>query len=278
MSELQQFMDYISDKKENTKKTYNLQYRKLRAILNKDIGKSGERTIIQAAQTESNINSVQALLNIGIMVRKMNGMEFKEIDRVREKNRKDINKNIKTNNATIIEDLPSYQDLVKYVDKLYDDSNWVAYVINYLLLNYQTRNQDILFDIVRLKRDILRDGKNYIWLPSNGKKVLYSRSDYKTSGTYGRKDITITDPKFILAIKRIVGWAKSGLKCGEIIPNPEQVGYTVKKMTLNQIGEAKYVKIVVDHFRGDLQKLKEISKNRGTSLETLLESYDIKNI
>ena len=68
------------------------------------------------------------------------------------------------------------------------------------------------------------------------------------------------------------------MKCGEIIPNPEQVGYTVKKMTLNQIGEAKYVKIVVDHFRGNLQKLKEISKNRGTSLETLLESYDIKNI
>jgi hypothetical protein len=35
------------------------------------------------------------------------------------------------------------------------------------------------------------------------------------------------------------------------------------------------MKIVVNHFRNNIDKLKEISANRGTDLRTILSSYDI---
>jgi hypothetical protein len=38
------------------------------------------------------------------------------------------------------------------------------------------------------------------------------------------------------------------------------------------------LKIIINHFRNDVDKLKEISDNRGTSLSTILQSYDINNV
>jgi len=278
MAELNQFMEYVSDKKPNTIRTYNLQYRTLHDIIDRDIGQSSEKTVILAANTAKSINSVQALLNVGMMVRKMLGLGYKQIEKVRDNNRRDVSNLVKEKNITITDGLPSYQDLVDYVNKLYEENKWVSYVINYILLNYQTRNQDLVFQLVRLKRDIKNDGRNYMWIPQRGNKVLYVRNNYKTSGSHGKIQIEITDPKFILAMKRIIACKKYQLECGNIIPNDDQVGYHVKKLTLNQIGEGKMVKIIIDHFRGDMQKLKEISKNRGTNIETLIESYDIKNV
>jgi hypothetical protein len=37
------------------------------------------------------------------------------------------------------------------------------------------------------------------------------------------------------------------------------------------------LKILIDHFRDDLQKLREISHYRGTELNTISEYYDIEN-
>ena len=44
---------------------------------------------------------------------------------------------------------------------------------------------------------------------------------------------------------------------------------------LDNLGEGIYVKIIINHFRNNLDKLNEISDNRGTSLKILKESYDI---
>ena len=38
-----------------------------------------------------------------------------------------------------------------------------------------------------------------------------------------------------------------------------------------------YFKIVVNHFRTDANMLKQISYNRGTDINTILESYDIES-
>jgi hypothetical protein len=47
------------------------------------------------------------------------------------------------------------------------------------------------------------------------------------------------------------------------------------KSTLDNLGEGLYNKIIVNHFRNNLDKLKEISESRGTSIDTLYENYDI---
>ena len=46
-------------------------------------------------------------------------------------------------------------------------------------------------------------------------------------------------------------------------------------MTLGQLGEGTMIKIIINHYRGDIQRLKEISKSRGTNLEVLHTSYNI---
>jgi hypothetical protein len=43
------------------------------------------------------------------------------------------------------------------------------------------------------------------------------------------------------------------------------------------VSEGAMNKIVVNHFRNDIDKLKEISNNRGTSITSLLQSYNIKD-
>ena len=49
----------------------------------------------------------------------------------------------------------------------------------------------------------------------------------------------------------------------------------MKRATLDNLGENINNKIIVNHFRNNLDKLKEISESRGTSIDTLHENYDI---
>ena len=62
-----------------------------------------------------------------------------------------------------------------------------------------------------------------------------------------------------------------------VIPNENQIGYYIKKATLKNIGETAYMKIIVNHFKSDLQKIKQIGESRGTATDTIIESYDLDN-
>ena len=173
--------------------------------------------------------------------------------------------------------LPSYQDLLDYLSFLYDSKRWTDFIINYLLIYYHTRNSDVNFELVPFKRDTKENKDiNYLWFSKRAKKATLYRRNYKTVGKYGMKTDTITDPKFLNAIKQIFECRKKGDKNSCVfIPNKENVGYYIQKATLDNLGEGTYVKIIINHFRNNLDKLSEISKNRGTSLEILKESYDI---
>jgi hypothetical protein len=122
-----------------------------------------------------------------------------------------------------------------------------------------------------------------LWYSSKSKTVHYIRNVYKTAkivkpdGTttgYGQKVIKITDPNFIKVMKIFVNYQKKEQKPVVFFPNSDP-GYYVRKMTYNNLGETAYFKIVVNHFRSDPNMLKQISYNRGTDINTILESYDI---
>jgi hypothetical protein len=162
----------------------------------------------------------------------------------------------------------------------------VQYVINYLLLYYNVRNTDLIFDFVLFKRDAKDKNKNYLWFSSKSKTVHYIRNVYKTAkivkpdGTttgYGQKIIKITDPKFIKVMKILVNQEKKENKPTVFIPNIENITYYVKKLTFDNLGETMYFKAIVNHFRSDPNILKQISFNRGTDINTILESYDIES-
>ena len=276
MAELSSFMETVKDKTVNTQKAYKVQYKKLHELLGKDIGEASQQKIIDVVKEEAKIASQQALLNIGILIRRKAENSVMELEKLREKNKSLITKETKEKNIKLDSTLPSYDALVEYTEYLYDKSQWTDYIINYLLLYYQVRNQDLMFDIVLRKKYTKEDtSKNYIWI--GDKKAVFIRNVYKTAGTYKQKTNTITDKKFITAVKRVFACQKYSLECGVFIPNENQVGYYIQKATYKGLGEGNYIKIVLNHFRNDFDKIKEISANRGTSIDTISEFYDVKN-
>ncbi len=284
MAELTKFKEFIKDKSTNTIKSYIQQYNKLKKIVDAemeqtiDIQNVSEKNILQFVSDENNLNSQQALINIAIMIRKSNSQPTSKLEKKRDENKEKLKGFVKEKNQKLKDDgLPSYQDLLDYLEFLYDSKRWTDFIINYLLIYYHTRNEDVNFELVPFKRDTKENKNiNYLWYSKRAKKATLYRRNYKTAGKYGMKTDVITDSKFLNAIKQIFECRKKGEEgCDVFIPNKDNVGYFVKKATLNNLGENLYNKIIIQNFRNNLDKLKEISNSRGTSLDTLQENYDI---
>ncbi len=286
MSEYERFMDSIKDKSDATKKQYRIQYNKLFKLTGKPIQDTSEKKIMELLNEIDNKNNSQALLNIALLIRKNNNLSVTQLEKKRKQDKDKLIEDVKIKNVELKENLPSYDDIVEYMNYLFDKSEWTDYIINYLLINLQVRNQDLDFTIITRKKDAVDKNINYMWLQNTKKKVTFIRNVYKTANIevgdgkehgYGQKVNNITDTNFIVAVRRVIGCQKYNLDCGVFIPNKSSIAYHLQKATFKQIGEGKYFKIIVNHFRNNLDKLKEISNNRGTDLKTILNSYDIEN-
>lgn len=273
--EYDKFMESVKDKSPATQKQYRIQYNKLYKLLDKPINETSEKKILETVEEQENKNNQQAILNIGLLVRKLYGLSVKKLEEFREKLKVKLNEQIKKKNVELKETLPSYDDLIQYTEMLWENSEWTDYIINYLLIHYQVRNEDLDFSIVKRKKDANDPDKNYMWLQSG--KVTYIRNRYKTANTYKKKVNVITNKQFITAIRRVLGCQASDLKCGVFIPTRSAIAYYIQKATYKQLGEGKYFKVIVNHYRNNLDKLKEISDNRGTDIKTILSYYDVEN-
>jgi hypothetical protein len=267
MTELEWFKGIISDKSANTIKAYITQYNKLYNLLKKDISDTSQKKLMDTIKDVDNANSRQALLNIGILIRTAKSLDTKDLIKYRDSLKEDIKTAQKKNNTTLSETLPSYEELEEYTESL-KGKNDLNFIINYLLMNYNVRNEDLHFKLITRKKEAKDTSFNYIWL--SPKKVEYIRNVYKTANNYGQKLNVITDKPFMSAVRRLI-------KDKWEAPAIEQMPYIIKKATLMGIGEGNYNKIIVNKFRDDIDKLKQISERRGTSITTLLDSYDIAN-
>jgi len=285
MAEYEKFMNSIKEKSDATRKQYRIQYNKLLKLTEKPVAETSEKKIIEILDEIDNKNNSQALLNIAFLIRKGEGLSVAQLEKRRKQDKNKLIESVKEKNIELREKLPSYNDIVEYMNYLYDKGEWTDYIINYLLINLQVRNQDLDFTIVLRKKDATDNNKNYMWLQNSKGKATFIRNVYKTATIqapdgkdhgYGQKVNNITDKKFIIALRRVLGCQKSGLDCGVFIPNKASIHYYLQKATYKQIGETLYFKIIVNHFRNDVDKLKEISANRGTDLKTILNFYDIE--
>lgn len=278
MTELEQFINFNKDKSPKTKGTYERMYRKLSIILNGDVGNLSEDKIIELVNNEvDNINTIQSLLNIAVLIKKMKNMKFEKIQAERKKNINKVELHTKNQNDKKKQIYPSLQELKDYTEYLFNNSKWTDYIINYLLLNNYVRNKDLDFIITLRKKDTTNKEKNYIWLDNRYKKALYIRRDYKTADTYGEKQSVIKDDKFITALRRIVAHQKHKENDGVFIPNENALGYYIQKATFQELGEGNYLKIIINHHLKNENPhiLKEISKERGTDIQTLISNYSV---
>jgi len=213
MSEIDQFIEYNKGKSLKTISTYERLYKKLSNILNSDVSHVSQDKIIKLINDNiDNINTIQSLLNIAILVRKMKELNTDILYKEKKNNIEKVNKHTKEINQEKKDELPSLKDLYEYTDFLYENKLWSDYIINYLLLNYYVRNEDINFLIKLKKKDTIDKNYNYMWYDKRNKKVLYIRNNYKTSYAHGTKQHTIVDSKFVNAIKNLLTREKIKMK------------------------------------------------------------------
>lgn len=266
-TEFQAFMETISEKSKATQRNYVNSYQKLHGFLGKDIQHSSQDKIIKVIDDNiENPNSQAALVNVAILVRRLFKYDVKELEKRRAKNKETIQIATQTNNTMI--KLPSVNELDGFIEDLYVKELWKDYIINYLIRNCYVRNEDLDLEFVDTRRDASDKEKNYIWVTKDTPRVVYIRNNYKTVKVYGQKQNEIRDEQFYNAIKQYRDSYSDTLIDGNL-------AYQVKRATIDQLGEGAVLKILINEYRADIKELTKISQSRGTSVYTLLTSYNI---
>ena len=215
------------------------------------------------------LNTKKNLLNIMVMVKKqVNEKDYKELYDLREKLRGDVNTAIKDKHENLdIDNMVKYDELVKFLNI---QSN-TSYIINYLLLYYCVRNRDLDLTISEYENEI-PDSGNHLLIDKD--KIIFVRNDYKTFSTHGQLKFDINGKTFVKFVKQMHKRGDTKLLKTKAL-DKEIRGYTMQGLS-----ETEICKIVVHNFlmNNKYSEVFEISKRRGTSIDTLLQNYNFKYI
>ena len=255
---------------EQTKKTY-MQTAK---TLSFSITTTQPTIIKKLNQLYENPNTKSLYLNMIILVRRDNNLETDKLINLRNKLRDEIIKLRKDNLSNTKNDLPSYQNIIEKLNEL----NGIRYILNYLLITYGLRNKDLNLLYVNKLPENQKD-ENY--LLHNSKSIKLIINDYKTDKSFGSKTIEIKDKKFKEELN------KMNIKDNTYLL-PKKNGDKLKlnsfndkvlSLTIDGLGETKIFKILVKHLLDtkNFTKLEELVNSRGTSLSTIMKSYNVYN-
>ena len=265
--------DYIKKQtkiSEQTKKTY-IQTAK---TLPFNITTTQPTIIKKLNQLYENPNTKSLYLNMIILVRRDNDLETDKLINLRNKLRDEIIKLRKDNLSNTKNDLPTYQNIIEKLNEL----NTIRYILNYLLITYGLRNKDLNLLYVNKLPENQKD-ENY--LLHNSKNIKLIINDYKTDKSFGSKTIEIKDKKFKEELN------KMNIKDNTYLL-PKKNGDKLKlnsfndkvlSLTIDGLGETKIFKILVKHLLDtkNFTKLEQLVESRGTSLSTIMKSYNVYN-
>ena len=221
----------------------------------------------------SNPNTLQIYLNVIILVRRHNDEPTEKLIKFRNSLRDDIIKLRKERLGELKGTLPSKADLL---DKL-KELKGVQYIINYLFINYGLRNKDVNLKVI--SDEPPKDDENYL-VRNKKTATLYIR-DYKTDGKYGDKVIKFKDKRFLDELKNLnidddkyLLSKRNGEKMKLSTFNEK-----IKGESIMNLGETKIFKILIGDLidKKDYDEIEKLVQSRGTSLNTILKSYNIHN-
>jgi len=204
------------------------------------------------------------LLNVVIILRtelKLPTDKLKELRSVIRADRQ--TKNIKTMND-LGDKLPTLPEFETKMGEAFDKEEYRKYIVNYLMKEYGVRNMDVDVFVVKKKGDV-EEGKNYLVIQP--KKVLYIRDSYKTHKKYGRQEHTITDDRFIKAVKKV---GQGRLLVGSL-------QNALRKLQIDKLKESDVFKMIIDdaYDKKDTERINELSKTRGSSIPTIKGNYNV---
>lgn len=272
---MSEITEYISNKKqltEQTKKNYTNQHKTIVKKLGKNINDSTEQEILDAF-SELKPNVSKLYLSLAIIVRRHFNNTIDLLELKRNELKDDLNKYIENKKKDTDITLPSLKQVTDYTNDLYKEKEYVKFIINYLLINYGTRNKDVDVFVTDDAKNI-KDPINYIVVGNN--TATWYVNDYKTLKLHGAKKFIIKAKKFIDAIKQIPNntWLLS--TNGEHISNTG-LATTLKRMLFNNLTEGTYFKIIMKHINSQpnsINLLQFYSQSRGTNYQALLQYYN----
>ena len=270
MNELEQSFQNktISD---NTKRNYNYAYDKLMNITNNElISDLKDYHIVRLMKTlDIPPMSKNGMISVAINILKAYNKPTSSLEKYRETLKTEHYTN-KKNDTTTMEKLVSIKQLKDYTKKLYKDGKYIDFIINYLLLNYGVRNQDLDLMLVSNKSQV-NDSDNFIY--STTKYVVVIINKYKTSSSYGKKKFTIYNNDMIRSVNKLLG-DNTELK----LINAIDINGYVQSRTLNSIGETLMFKSIIAELakQNKIDEIKKLSKTRGSDVNTIFKDYHIK--
>lgn len=247
---------------EKTKEGYINLYRRLISseLFDYPINYTSEVNIIKILNTFD--KSKLPLLNVCIILKKHFNKSTSKLERYRQQQSIKQLEIKKVENYETIKDLPTVNTLNNHMNEMFGARNSEGHVVNWLLINLNVRNMDMVLTITRDKKP-LDNTKNYLIIRS--KDVLYIRNSYKTYGTYGQKKNVIKDPRFYKSCIALVNV--------NLFYNCDNLTQSITKYTYNALTESEYFKSIL--FETPKERLLEMSNNRGSNVNTILQYYDL---
>ena len=151
-------------------------------------------------------------------------------------------------------------DFKQLLNGYYRNKDYKSFVVLYLLLNYNTRNKDLVARVVNNEAD-LNQKENFLLIRE--KDIVYIRNDYKTNDTYGMKRYIIKSKKLFNAVQDL----------DNLLIDDGNLDRQVKKVT-GGINQSSMFKIMIAS-NNNLKSIAKASKARGTNMDTIASSYDI---
>lgn len=236
---------------------------------------SSQPTIIKKLkELYDNPNTLQLYLNMIILVRRHNEEETDKLIKFRNSLREEIIESRKKNLDDLNDKLPKPD----YIREQLNNLNGIRYILNYLMIEHALRNKDINLKFVKS----LPENKTENYIMIKGKNAILDINDYKTEEKYGTKEIKISNEKFLNEIKKMKldnGDYLLPMKNGSKINNTSTFNDKILNLTIDKLGQNKLVKIMIKDLLNNksFDKLEQLSKDRGTSLDILLKSYNLHN-
>lgn len=265
--DIDNFVDALHELNNNTIKTHKRNINKLDEIL--DINDEPNINIKILYKAEKRIPTLMSLYKT--LMNYLNYIDdidilsvySKEYNKIKSKYDNDKKKDTR---KMLIESAYDANDLYNKSEQFYKDKDYTAYVISYILLNYNTRNQDLDLTIMKSdnKTDIKNNDNNYLIIYKTLVKIYIGT--YKTANIYGPKLFIIRDKKFIKAINSIYDTRD------KLLINNSNLTTEITKYTPYNLNEVDILKILLKH-NNNIEYYKRASECRGTDYKTLVEKY-----
>ena len=265
----EEFESYLSSLEkplaEKSAKMYLNQYKQIYKVIKQELTPLDIVDVKKYLDSVENMNTRKNHLNIFIMLKKTIPEDYAELYELRNTLKGSIETALQEKNVDLCERLPDYKELTDFAKK----QTGRAYLVNYILLNYGVRSQDL--DTIITKEDNNNKKDNYLILMDND-SVDYIRNRYKTIGTHGAQLHTIRDKKFVSIVKDILS-DRNSVKMFEI----KQADKALRKYTYKGLSESEYFKILVCHLYETKQvsKLYKMGETRGTNIDVILRNYNL---